>query len=69
MKGMIDRIEGNFAKVLNDEGETLLEIPKSLLPEDAKEGSVIEIRIKVKKNKEREARQKVAKMIEKLKNR
>ena len=42
MKGIIDRIEGEYAVVELDNGE-IKDIHKKLLPEDAKEGMVIKI--------------------------
>ena len=69
VKGVIDRFEGNFAVILNDEGESLLELPRSILPAEAAEGSLIEMKIVVKKNKTLEAGRKAAELIEKLKHR
>ena len=44
MKYIIDRFEGDFAIVeLSD--ETLVNIPKSAIPPDAKEGSVIDVTV------------------------
>lgn len=67
VKGVIDRFEGDIAVFISEDGESKLEIHRPLLPEDAAEGSVVEIKIKTKKNKEREAKEKVGKLIEKLK--
>ncbi len=67
INGVIDRFEGEYAVVLDREGGSLLDIPRKVLPEGAEEGSFVEIRIKVRKNKTREAMQKVEKMIKKLK--
>jgi len=69
VRGVIDRFEGSCAVILGEEGESLLELPRNILPAEAKEGSLIEIKIKVKKNKTLEARRRTEKMIEKLKHR
>ncbi len=41
MRGIIDRFEGDFAVTETEEG--MKDIPRSSLPPEAKEGSVIEI--------------------------
>jgi len=67
IRGVIDRFEGDFAVIIaGEEGDERLEIPKSVLPLDSREGSIVELKIKVKKNKDKEAREKVKGMIEKL---
>ena len=40
MKYTIDRFEGEFA-VLEDENRNMIDVPKALLPEEAKEGDVL----------------------------
>jgi len=40
MKFIIDRLEGDFA-VLEAEDKTMLDVPRSLLPADAKEGDCL----------------------------
>lgn len=40
IKATIDRLEGDFAVLVFDDGQTL-NLPRKDLPEDAKEGSVI----------------------------
>ena len=47
MKAIIDRFEGNYAVLLCGDNEVQLEVPKELLPEDAKEGVWLDIIIKV----------------------
>ncbi len=42
-KGTIDRFEGDFAVILLD--SAAVNIPRSILPEDAKEGEIIYISI------------------------
>ncbi|MBE6067445.1 MAG: DUF3006 domain-containing protein [Clostridium lundense] len=44
MKVIIDRFEGDFA-VCEKENKTMIDIPKEILPEEAKEGDVLNINI------------------------
>ncbi|WP_058486772.1 DUF3006 domain-containing protein [Defluviitalea phaphyphila] len=44
MKVIIDRFEGNFA-IVELENKKMLDIPKELIPLNAREGDVLEIRI------------------------
>lgn len=60
---IIDRFEGEFA-VLEINGERNLEIEKSLLPETAKEGDVLELTINTEKTAER--RREVLEMLKNL---
>lgn len=46
MKVIIDRFEGNFA-VCEKENKTMIDIPKEILPEEAKEGDVLNINISI----------------------
>lgn len=67
--GVIDRIEGEYAVVLiGPDRDERLEIKRVLLPEEAKEGDIVSLSIKVSPNKTREAKAKVADMIERLEN-
>ncbi len=59
MKIVIDRFEGNFA-VVELPGDKTVSLPKELLPENAKEGSILSIVLdetetdkKLRKNTER----------------
>ncbi|MBB6216396.1 hypothetical protein HNQ80_002496 [Anaerosolibacter carboniphilus] len=44
---VLDRIEGDWAMV--EYGKTMLQLPKTLLPENAKEGDILQIHISVNK--------------------
>lgn len=46
MKVIIDRFESNFA-VCEKENKTMIDIPKEILPEEAKEGDVLNINISI----------------------
>lgn len=46
MKVIIDRFEVNFA-VCEKENKTMIDIPKEILPEEAKEGDVLNINISI----------------------
>lgn len=55
MKVIIDRFEGDYAVVeLND--RSTVDMPKPLLPKEAKEGDVIEISIDKKETESRKRR-------------
>ncbi len=69
IKGSIDRFEGNYAVLIIGEEGDRLDIQRSFLPEEAKEGDFIKIRIEISPDKTREAKEKSADLIEKLKRR
>ena len=62
--GTLDRFEGRKAVVLV--GEDLLEIAKDLLPDSAKEGDLISIKLELKDRKTKEEKEKMEKLIKKL---
>ena len=68
IRGVVDRFEGDYAVINreNAEGETF-ELPRSILPEAVKEGSIVDISVKAKPNKTQEAKRAVQEMINKLK--
>ncbi|MBM7871579.1 hypothetical protein JOC70_003079 [Clostridium pascui] len=57
MKVIIDRFEEDFA-VCERENKTMLDIPKEILPEEAKEGDVLNINISID-TEETESRKKL----------
>ncbi|MBQ2897048.1 MAG: DUF3006 domain-containing protein [Clostridia bacterium] len=52
MSFTVDRFEAEFAVVITDDGSSY-NIPKALLPEDAKEGSVINISLDKRKTEQK----------------
>lgn len=69
IKGIIDRIEDGFAVILlGDDEEVMVELPDCYLPEGLEEGDIINFKLIPKSKKTKEAKQKVAGMIEKLKS-
>jgi hypothetical protein len=68
IRGVVDRFEGDHAVMYieNAEGETF-DLPRSILPEAVKEGTIVDISIKAKQNKTQEAKKAVQEMINKLK--
>ncbi len=63
MKIIIDRFEGNFAIVELDD-KRIIDMPKELVPEEAKEGDVLEIQISQEKTEE--LKEKIEKEVEGL---
>ena len=63
MKIIIDRFEGNFAIVELDD-KRIIDMPKELVPEEAKEGDVLEIQISQEKTEE--LKEKIEKDVEGL---
>ncbi len=45
MKAVIDRFEGKYAVLILGEGERQLNVPRTLLPKKAKEGSWLQVEI------------------------
>ena len=68
-KALIDRMEGNKAVVLlGEEEREAADLPKSFLPEGSKEGDILTFKIKLESRRTKEAKEKVAELINKLKN-
>lgn len=66
-KGVIDRFEGDFAVLyVGPDGEEKCDFPKALLPKGSKEGDIVEIKVKARKNKTADAKKKVRGMIDDL---
>ena len=68
MRVVVDRIEGKYAVLLFGEKEIKVDIPLELLPEGTKEGSILNARFELDLNAEQQQREKVSKLLEKLKN-
>lgn len=66
MKFVIDRFEGDIAVLVND---ITLNIPRSILPKDAKEGDVIVLEIKVDREETDRLRKEVEDKLKYLKDR
>ncbi len=67
MKAVIDRFEGEYAVVLFGDDEIKVDIPKTLLPEGAKEGSWLNINFEIDIEGERNQRERIENKLEKLK--
>ena len=69
MKVTIDRIEGTVAVLILCEDESVrVNVPVSLLPPGCQEGEILTIRIERDMHATEAARERVAGLIEKLKN-
>ena len=68
MRVVVDRIEGKYAVLLFGEKEIKVDIPLELLPEGTREGSILNARFELDLNAEQQQREKVSKLLEKLKN-
>ncbi|HHY81630.1 MAG TPA: DUF3006 domain-containing protein [Clostridiales bacterium] len=68
MKAVIDRIENNTAVVLFGEEEIAVNIPLILLPDGAKEGSILKVNLELDTAAELQQREKISRLLEKLKN-
>jgi hypothetical protein len=68
MKATLDRIEDGMAVLLVRNDETVrIDIPMCLMPEDCREGDIVDIEITRDRESTEEARDRVASLIEKLK--
>ena len=69
IKVTVDRIEGDKAVLLvrNGEEEEVI-LPASLLPAEAREGSILVLRIELDRQETARAEKRVKSLIEKLKN-
>ena len=68
MKAVIDRFENNTAVVLFGDDEIAVNIPMTLLPDGAREGSMLNVTLELDPEGELRQREKVSKLLEKLKN-
>lgn len=68
MKGVIDRIESDYAVVLCTDEEVKVDIPLKLLPKEVKEGTHLSLSIKINDQSEKEQRAKTQNLLNKLKN-
>jgi hypothetical protein len=68
IRALIDRIESDTAVLmLGDNEDESANFPRSFLPDGAKEGDILKIRIKHEPNKTRAAKEEAARLIAKLK--
>jgi len=68
MRVVVDRIEGKYAVLLFGEKEIKVDMPLELLPEGTREGSILQANFELDLNAEQQQREKVSKLLEKLKN-
>jgi hypothetical protein len=68
MKAVIDRVEGELAVLLlGDKGEFKLNFPLSLLPDECREGDVLNISIERDPAATEQAKERVSSLMDKLK--
>lgn len=67
MKAVIDRFEGDFAVMLFGDKEIKVEVPRQLLPENAREGSWINVSFELDDEGTNEQEKKIQGLLEKLK--
>ncbi len=68
MKAVIDRFEGGFAVVLCGDKEIKMDVPRELLPENAKEGDWMNISFEIDPAETDRRRERVQGLLDKLKN-
>ena len=68
MKAVIDRFEGDKAMVLFGDDEVKADIPRALLPADAKEGSWLKVTFETDHDTTRERKERISGLLDKLKN-
>lgn len=67
VRAFVDRFEGNKAVLLlGEKGVEVVTLPRSLLPPEAGEGTVLTVSIRVEPEKTAEASQRVSKLIREL---
>lgn len=67
MKAVIDRFEGDFAVMLFGDKEIKVEVPRQLLPENAGEGSWINVSFELDDEGTKKQEEKIQGLLEKLK--
>lgn len=68
MRMVVDRIQESIAVCLMGEKEVKVDIPLEYLPEGTKEGSWIDVDFKLDLSGEQKQREKISKLLDKLKN-
>jgi len=68
LKAVIDRFEGDKAMVLFGDDEVKADIPRALLPADAKEGSWLKVTFEIDYDTTRERKERISGLLDKLKN-
>lgn len=68
MKAVIDRVEGDHAVVLFGDDEVKVDIPRALLPTDAKEGSWLKVTFETDHETTRKRKERISGLLDKLKN-
>ncbi len=61
---VLDRIEGNWAVI--EYGKTMIQLPKELLPENAKEGDFLQIHISIDMEQTKTRKESLAEKAERL---
>ncbi len=68
MKAVIDRFEGDFAVVMVGDKEIKVDIPRSLLPKGAREGSWLKFNLELDQEGTEKQKEKISKLLDKLKD-
>ena len=68
MKAVIDRFEGGFGVVLCGEKEIKMDVPRELLPENAKEGDWLNISFEIDPEETGRRKERAQSLLDKLKN-
>ena len=68
MKAVIDRFEGDYAVVLFGDKEIKVDLPRELLPSEAREGSWLDVTFELNPRGTRKQQEKIKGLLEKLKN-
>ena len=67
MRAVIDRFEGNYAVLLVGESEVKVDLPQSILPPGAREGSILDLSLELREEETRDTLEQMRKRIERLK--
>ncbi len=68
MKAVIDRFEGDYAVLLVGKDETMVNLPKNLLPEGAREGSWLSITLLLDPEETSSREKRIAEKLQRLKD-
>jgi hypothetical protein len=68
MKAIIDRFEGDMAVVLIGEDKIHLDVPRKLLPKNAKEGSWLNVVFELDPEVAEKQKQQISSLLERLQN-
>ena len=68
MRAVIDRFEGDYAVLLLGESEVKMDLPRSILPTGAREGSILDLSLELRDEETEDTLQRMRERIDRLRD-